>query len=77
VARTKTGNLPVHTDVRNGRTRVLTTVSRVAGDAAGLAAAVRGAVPEGVRVEVSRAGRVVVHGRYVETCKRLLVEQGF
>jgi hypothetical protein len=32
IGRTKTGNLPIYTDIRNGRTRKLTVVRKYEGD---------------------------------------------
>lgn len=75
VERTRTRNLPVYTDFKNGRTRVVTVVRRYTGDGRALAgemARVLGGVP----VDVLN-GRLEVEGNHVATVRTWLAGLGF
>lgn len=76
VTRTTKGNqIPVYTDFKNGRTRELTVVRRIEGDAAALAKELY-RVTGGAAVEV-RPGRVEVAGGRSKEIKSWLAGLGF
>lgn len=76
VTRTEVGKqLPVYTDYRNGRTRVLTLVRRVEGDQDALAGELH-KVCEGAPVE-TRLGRIEVKGYHRQRVKEYLAGLGF
>jgi hypothetical protein len=76
VSRTSKGNqIPVYTDFKNGRTRELTIVRRVAGDVGELARELY-RVTGGAKVEV-RPGRVEVAGGRSKEIKSWLAGLGF
>jgi large subunit ribosomal protein L49 len=75
VTRSRTRNLPVYTDYANGRTRVLTIVRRVTGDADAAAAEVS-RVLGGAQVEVF-PGRLQVAGNRAEQLRGWLAGLGF
>jgi len=76
VTRTTKGNqIPVYTDFKNGRTRELTVVRRIEGDAAALAKELY-RVTGGAAVEV-RPGRVEVAGGRAKEIKSWLAGLGF
>ena len=76
MTRTTKGNqIPVYTDFKNGRTRELTVVRRIEGDAAALAKELY-RVTGGAAVEV-RPGRVEVSGGRSKEIKSWLAGLGF
>ncbi len=75
VTRTRTYGLPVYSDFRNGRSRILTIVRKVGGDSSALRQELR-RVLSGARVDV-RTGGVEVEGNRVQEVKSWLAGLGF
>ena len=76
IHRTHTGSLPVYTDVKNGRTRVLTVVRSHTGDAATLAKVLQAVC--GIRTQVKiRLGRIEIRGNYRQIVTEYLEKCGF
>lgn len=71
----KSNMIPVYSDYKNGRTRELTVVRRVTGDAGALAAELV-KITGGAQVEV-RPGRVEVAGNRVPEVRAWLAGLGF
>lgn len=76
VSRTPTQGIPVYSDYRNGRSRVLTIVRKISGDAEALREELSRVLGGSVRVDV-RVGRVEVSGNRVPEIKSWLAGLGF
>ena len=75
VSRTPTHGIPVYSDYKNGRSRVVTIVRRIQGDTTALKLEL-GRVLGGARVD-ERVGRIEVHGNRVDEVKTWLAGLGF
>ena len=73
--RSGTSNLPVYTDYKNGRTRIVTIVRRYTGDEGALAAEVR-RVLGGAQVTVVN-GRIEVAGNHSAQLRTWMAGLGF
>lgn len=74
--RTPTSQLPVYSDLRNGRTRRLTVIRRYTGDVNELKDELRRLLGEETRIE-QHAGRIEINGHHVLKLKRWLRRLGF
>ena len=73
--RTANGNLPVYTDIRNGRTKLVTIVRKYRGDVEALADELQ-TVCGGSKVTPYH-GRLEVHGRHTAAITSWLKGLGF
>lgn len=76
VSRTPSLGIPVYTDFKNGRSRVITIVRKINGDAGALRDELSRVLGEDARVDL-RVGRVEVDGNRVKEVKTWLAGLGF
>jgi len=74
VNRTPSNNLPVYTDIRNGRTRILTLVRKVEGNATALSTDLAKLL--GVSV-YEKVGRIEIPGNHIGKVRQYLQQLGF
>ena len=74
IHRSRMGNLPLYSDIRNGGTKVVTIVKKYAGDSDALCRSLM----EVCKSDVSRYhGRIEVKGRHKQTLTKWLLDLGF
>ena len=76
VSRTPTLGIPVYSDYRNGRSRVVTIVRKISGDAGALRTELGKVLGGSARVDV-QVGRVELDGNRVKEIKAWLAGLGF
>ena len=74
VARSRLGNLPVYTDMRNGRSRVVTILRKYSGDAVALQSELELLVGSQVR---AYHGRLELNGSHKALVCKWLADLGF
>lgn len=67
-------NFPVYTDYKNGRTRIMTIVSKISGDIEALRADMEKVVGNEVQI---KSGKLIVQGHYRMRLKKYLLALGF
>ena len=77
VKRTQFGHLPVYTEYRNGRGRILTLVRRIEGDGGALAEKVKAFLPSSDVSLNATTGHLVVNGNHQRTLRYYLTALGF
>ena len=74
-SRSRTSNLPVYTDFKNGRTRIVTIVRRFSGDERALAGELR-RVLNGAQVAILN-GRIEIPGNHTAILRTWMAGLGF
>ncbi len=74
--RTKSQQIPVYTDIKNGGTRTITIVRKFRGDANALVECIKHHLGSGAEIEV-HPGRVEVKGHHTAALKAYFTQLGF
>ncbi|KAJ1733311.1 mitochondrial large ribosomal subunit [Coemansia biformis] len=77
VSRTRFQSLPVYTDIRNGRTRMLTLVRRITGDLGALRADLAKELGDESIAIKSAAQQLVIKGDRTKEIREWLTKRGF